>query len=63
MRRKVARYYISNFNDKFSFNVSSAKMFLWWMTNSDTANGVFATNALNQAITQTLLHKQQKQRT
>ena len=42
----------STFSDKFSFNVSSAKMFLWWITNQDTANGVFATNFLNSAITQ-----------
>ena len=42
----------SSFSDKFSFNVSSAKMFLWWLTSQDTANGVLATNALNQAITQ-----------
>ena len=42
----------SSFSDKFSFNVSSAKMFLWWLTSQDTANGVLATNALNQAISQ-----------
>jgi hypothetical protein len=42
----------SSFNDKFSFNMSSAKFFLWWLTTQDTANGVISTYAYNQAITQ-----------
>jgi hypothetical protein len=42
---------ISSFSDKFSFNFSSCKYILFWLTNQSTANGV-ANPALNESITQ-----------
>ena len=46
----------SSFSDKFSFNMSSVKFMLWWISNQDTSNGVITLNSaiyhLNQAITQ-----------
>lgn len=45
----------SAFNDKFSFQLSSVKFLLWWLTNSSTANGNVSTATAynyNQAISQ-----------
>lgn len=42
----------ASFSDKFSYNMSSAKFFLWWITAQSTANGVLDGFALNSALTQ-----------
>lgn len=42
----------SSISANFSFPVKSAKSVLFWLTNSETANGVIKTNKLNSAITQ-----------
>lgn len=39
-------------NEKLAFQFSSAKIFLWWLTNQQTANGVITSNNLNHALTQ-----------
>ncbi len=43
---------ISALNEKLAFQFSSAKYFLWWLTNQTTANGVITANNLNNALTQ-----------
>jgi hypothetical protein len=42
----------TSFSDKFSFQLSSVKMLLWWMTNSTTANGDISGTNLGRAISQ-----------
>jgi hypothetical protein len=39
------------FSDKFSFQFSSMKGIVWWLTNAQTSNGVIAATNLNAAIT------------
>jgi hypothetical protein len=42
----------TSFSDKFSFQLSSVKMLLWWLTNSTTANGDVSGANLGRAISQ-----------
>lgn len=39
------------FSDKFSFQFSSMKGIIWWLTNAQTSNGAIAATNLNAAIT------------
>lgn len=39
------------FSDKFSFQFSSMKGIVWWLTNAQTSNGAIAATNLNAAIT------------
>jgi hypothetical protein len=40
------------FSDKFSFQLSSVKMFLWFLTSESTANGTITNFNVNNSITQ-----------
>ena len=46
----------TSFSDKFSFQFSSAKFILWWLTTQSTANGsAYGTHNLNSAISQRMM--------
>jgi len=49
--QRVVSASAGSFSDKFSFQFSSLKTILWWLTTSATANGQVISNNLNAAVT------------
>ena len=49
--QRVVSASATSFSDKFSFQFSSCKGIMWWLTNGSTANGAIVSNNYNAAVT------------